>query len=176
VLVMETKSPEVADEVAHLLHQYSALLDVAQGCASKTSLDILLPQVIRVVTAALGAEVATLFGYDPDTDKLWSHIARGVGADEICIPADVGIVGSVFQSGEHLNIPDAYANSRFNPVVDIETGFKTRTIVCVPLRNREGTVIGATQVLNKRPGSGDRQFDDMGIVLLATITTHVTGH
>ncbi|MBT4710629.1 MAG: GAF domain-containing protein [Alphaproteobacteria bacterium] len=174
-LILETKSPEVADEVAHLLHQYSALLDVAQRFASETSLDILLPQVIRVVTAALGAEVATLFLYDPDTDELWSRIARGVGVDEIRIPADVGIVGSVFKSGEHLNIPDAYADQRFNPAVDIETGFKTRTIVCVPLRNREGNVIGATQVLNKRSGSGDGQFNDADIALLSTITTHAAG-
>ena len=65
--------------------------------ASETSLDVLLPQVIRVVTAALGAEVATLFLYDPDTDELWSRIARGVGVDEIRIPADVGIVGSAFR-------------------------------------------------------------------------------
>ena len=170
-LVLENNSPEVAGEVAHLLHQYSAVLDVAGRFASETSLGVLLPQVIRVVTAALGAEVATLFLYDPDTDELWSRIARGVGVDEIRIPADVGIVGSVFRSGEHLNIPDAYADPRFNPEADVETGFKTRNIICVPLRNRQGSVIGATQVLNKR-APGDLQFDDADIALLSTITTH----
>lgn len=85
-LILETKSPEIADEVAHLLHQYSALLDVAQRFASETSLDILLPQVIRVVTAALGAEVATLFLYDPETDELWSRIARVSASTKFAFP------------------------------------------------------------------------------------------
>ena len=170
-LVLENNTPEVAGEVAHLLHQYSAVLDVAGRFASETSLDILLPQVIKVVTAALGAEVATLFLYDPDTDELWSRIARGVGVDEIRIPADAGIVGSVFQSGEHLEHPRRLCRSPFNPAVDIETGFKTRNIICVPLRNRQGSVIGATQVLNKRL-PGDAQFNDANIALLSTITTH----
>ncbi len=172
-LLIDTRSPEVAAEVAHLLHQYSALLDIAQRFASETSLDILLPQVIKVVTSALGAEVATLFLFDPATDELWSRVARGGGIDEIRIPAGTGIVGSVFRSGKILNIPDAYADSRFNPEVDLETGFKTRNIVCVPLCNRAGEVIGATQVLNKKPGSGrDDQFGEADIALLTTITTH----
>ena len=172
-LLIDTQSSEIASEVAHLLHQYSALLDVAQRFASETSLDILLPQVIKVITAALGAEVATLFLFDPDTDELWSRVARGVGVDEIRIAAGKGIVGSVFRSGEVLNIPDAYADPRFNPEVDLETGFNTRSIVCVPLRNREGDLIGATQVLNKKQGtSGGEEFNDADIALLTTITTH----
>ena len=159
---------DVAEQVADLLHQYSALLEVARRFSSELSLDVLLPQLIEVVTGALRAEVATLFLYDFDTEELYSRVAQGGEINEIRISADAGIVGAVFQSGKALSIPDAYADSRFNPAIDRETGLKTRDIVCVPLRNRAGEVIGAAQVLNKRDGT----FTEADIALLSTITTH----
>ena len=71
---------------------------------------------------------------------------------EIRFPNSVGIAGTVFSSGESINIPHAYADLRFNPAFDHQTGFFTRSILCVPLVNKEGDTIGATQALNKRGG------------------------
>ena len=161
-------SSDVAERVADLLHQYAVLLDVGRRFSSELSLDVLLPQLIEVVSKSLRAEVATLFLYDADTDELYSRVLQGGEVNEIRISTDAGIVGSVFRSGDPLTIPDAYADSRFNQKVDQETGFKTRDIVCVPLTNRSGEVIGAAQVLNKREGT----FGDSDIALLSTITTH----
>ena len=167
-LLEDGGSSDVAEQVADLLHQYAVLLDVGRRFSSELSLDVLLPQLIEVVSKALRAEVATLFLYDADTDELYSRVLQGGEVNEIRISADAGIVGSVFRSGDSLTIPDAYADSRFNQKVDQETGFKTRDIVCVPLTNRSGEVIGAAQVLNKREST----FGDSDIALLSTITTH----
>lgn len=159
---------ETAARLAELLHQFSAVLDVARRFANELSLDVLLPQVIEVVTRALRAEVATLFLYDAGGDALYSRVVQGGRVDEIRIPADSGIVGAVFRSGTALIIPDAYADARFNPEVDHRTGFRTRDVICVPVRNRAGDVIGATQAINKLEGG----FRDADIRLLETITTH----
>ena len=161
-------SPEIAERVAVLLHQYAVLLEVGRRFSSELSLDVLLPQLIEVVSQALRAEVATLFLYDSETDELYSRVLQGGEINEIRISADAGIVGSVFRSGSSLTIPDAYADSRFNQKVHQETGFRTRDIVCVPLTNRSTEVIGAAQVLNKREGT----FGEADIALLSTITTH----
>ncbi len=74
------------------------------------------------------------------------------GVDEIRFPNTVGIAGTIFTTGETINIPHAYADLRFNPSFDRQTGFFTRSILCVPLVNKAGETIGATQVLNKRGG------------------------
>ena len=71
---------------------------------------------------------------------------------EIRLPNHVGIAGAVFTSGETVNIPYAYADLRFNPAFDKQTGYFTRSILCVPIVNKAGKIIGVTQVLNKRGG------------------------
>jgi adenylate cyclase len=69
------------------------------------------------------------------------------------LPNHLGIAGTVFTSGMTVNIPHAYADLRFNPAFDRKSGFFTRSILCVPINNKAGEVIGVTQVLNKKNGS-----------------------
>ena len=71
---------------------------------------------------------------------------------QIRLPNHVGIAGAVFTSGKTINIPYAYADLRFNPAFDKQTGYFTRSILCVPIVNKDGKIIGVTQVLNKRGG------------------------
>ena len=86
------------------------------------------------------------------TSELFSRIAMGDNVGEIRLPDNVGIAGSVFQSRETINIPHAYADLRFNPAFDKKTGYFTRSILCVPIMNKDGICIGCTQVLNKSGG------------------------
>ena len=74
-----------------------------------------------------------------------------------CFPADHGIAGSVYRHGKGVIIPDAYAEPRFNRDVDTRTGYRTRNILCVPIRNKKNEVIGVTQALNKREGEFDAE-------------------
>jgi len=128
------------------------LVEVADAVNQQLSLDHQLPRLIELIVAALGAERATLFLYDSETGELFSRVAQGEGVTEIRIRATTGIAGSVFGSKMTEIVADAYQDPRFNQEVDRRTGFYTRNILCVPLRNRLGQTIGVTQVLNKRSG------------------------
>jgi len=83
-----------------------------------------------------------------------------MGEQVIRFPADRGIAGHVVTTGEVLNVQDPYADARFNPVVDRQTGYRTRSILCGPLRARDGRIVGVLQVLNKR-GDGPFVTDDV---------------
>ena len=73
---------------------------------------------------------------------------------EIRIPWDSGIVGHVAKSGTPVNIPDCYADDRFNAEVDNMTGYRTRSMLCHPIKDSAGEVIGVAQVINKGNGNG----------------------
>jgi adenylate cyclase len=127
-------------------------VDLVADITSEIDLDSLLLRVMAEATAMLDAERSTLFLHDSRESELVARVAEGNGVDEIRFPDSVGIAGTVFTSGETINIPHAYADLRFNPSFDTQTGFFTRSILCVPLVNKAGDTIGATQALNKRGG------------------------
>ena len=127
-------------------------VDLVADITSEIDLDALLLRVMAEATAMLDAERSTLFLHDSSASELVARVAEGNGVDEIRFPDSVGIAGTVFTSGETINIPHAYADLRFNPAFDTQTGFFTRSILCVPLVNKAGDTIGATQALNKRGG------------------------
>src|SRR5215831_14243136 len=157
-----------ATSPADAIRRLSVLVEVADTVTQRLSLDHQLPRLIDLIIEALDAERATLFLHDADAGELFSRVAHGEGVSEIRIPQSVGIAGSVFGSGVAEIIDDAYRDARFNPEVDRLTGYRTRNIQCVPLRNRADQVIGVTQVLNKRSGP----FTTADMTLLEAISRH----
>jgi adenylate cyclase len=141
---------------------------VADTVTQELSLDHQLPRLIDLITQALDAERATLFLHDREPDQLFSRVLRGEGVAEIRIPADAGIAGAVFRSGAAEIVADTYADPRFNQDIDRRTGYRTHNMLCVPLRNRGGAVIGVTQILNKH--SGD--FGEADLALTEAINRH----
>lgn len=127
-------------------------LNVVSDMTSELELTRLLQRVMSEATRMLDAERSTLFINDEKTNELFSHVGEGLDSVEIRLPNHLGIAGAVFVSGETVNIPYAYADLRFNPGFDKQTGFFTRSILCVPVVNKAGKVIGVTQALNKRGG------------------------
>ena len=123
-------------------------LNVVSDLTSEIDLGTLLRKVMSEATRMLNAERSTLFL----NDELWSEVGEGLNAAQIRFPNHLGIAGTVFASGQTVNIPHAYADLRFNPSFDKKTGYFTRSILCVPVINKEGKKIGVTQVLNKRGG------------------------
>src|SRR5215470_13920588 len=121
---------------ADAVRRLSVLVEVADTVTQRLSLDHQLPRLIDLIVEALDAERATLFLHDADAGELFSRVAHGDGVSEIRIPQSVGIAGSVFGSGAAEIIDDAYQDARFNPEIDRVTGYRTRSILCVPLRNR----------------------------------------
>ncbi len=127
-------------------------LDVVSDVTAEIELGSLLQRVMVESTRMLKADRATLFLNDPKTNELFSRVAMGDGIGEIRLPNNVGIAGAVYQSQETINIPHAYADLRFNPSFDKQTGYFTRSILCVPIMNKDGECIGCTQALNKTGG------------------------
>lgn len=128
-------------------------LNVVSDVTSEIDLGTMLQKVMKEATKMLNAERSTLFLNDEKKEELFSRIAQGDSIGEIRLPNHVGIAGAVFASGETINIPYAYADLRFNPVFDKKTGYFTRSILCVPIINKDGKTIGVTQVLNKHSGT-----------------------
>ncbi len=141
-----------ASDVANRVARLEVLQEVALQFAAERNLDRLLALILDRAVEVLDAERATLFlleGSDPPA--LVSRLAQGV--EEIRLPADANsIAGTAFVTGRALRIEDAYQDPRFNPAVDQDTGFRTRSILACPLRDPQGSSIGVFQVLNKRQG------------------------
>jgi len=88
--------------------------------------------------------------YDQEHNELYSKVATGLDdVKELRMPADEGLAGHVVQTGETINIKDAYKDYRFNPDIDKKTGYRTKTILCMPIKNFNQEIIGVFQVLNK---------------------------
>ena len=132
--------------------QEMEFVSIVSDVTAEIDLSALLKRVMEEATRMLNADRATLFLNDEKTNELFSRVAMGEGVGEIRLPNTAGIAGSVFTSGETMNIPYAYADLRFNPSFDKQTGYFTRSILCVPVTNKNGKVIGCTQVLNKKGG------------------------
>jgi adenylate cyclase len=103
------------------------------------------------------------------SDELWSRVAEGTEQRQIRIPANAGIAGATFVSGDVLNIPDAYADRRFNREIDRRSGFRTRNLLNVPVIDRTGERLGVVQVLNKRGG----QFTQVDIRRLKAFSSGI---
>jgi adenylate cyclase len=132
--------------------QEMEFLDLVADITSSLELSVLLRRVMSEATRMLKADRSTLFLNNEKTNELWSEVGEGLNAIQIRLPNHVGIAGAVFRSGKTINIPHAYADLRFNPAFDKKTGYFTRSILCVPVVNKNGKVIGVTQALNKRGG------------------------
>lgn len=142
-----------------------SLVKISRSITALTDIDELLKVIAEETRNAIQADRCTVFLWDKDTNELWSKVALGVENKEIRFPADKGLAGYVVQTGETLNITDAYSDSRFNPEVDKNTGYVTKTILCMPIMNNSHEIIGAFQVLNKIDGVFTKNDEDLLIAI-----------
>ena len=146
------QSWQYVEQIERIRIKETAFLELVSEISAEFDLTNILQRVVAETTKMLNAERATIFLYDPATGTLFSRLLTGSDISEIRFPSHLGIAGAVFTSGESMNIPYAYADLRFNPAVDRQTGFFTRSILCVPILNKDNRVIGVTQMLNKKGG------------------------
>lgn len=148
-----------------------ALLGVAKALASEIKLDNLLQVIVAKAAEVMDAERATLFLYDKPRNELWSKTTQKLEINEIRVALGVGIAGTVAKTRALINIGDAYADPRFDSTFDKQTGYRTRSILCLPLIGNGDSLVGVIQVLNKR----DREtFDKIDESLLAGLSDHIT--
>lgn len=136
------------------------LVEASKLINSSIESDRLFDSILEVARRELDVERGTLYFLDRSRNEIWSKIASGLDASEIRLPVGRGLAGSVAATGEPLILHDAYADPRFDRSNDLRSGFKTRSMLCVPIHNREGAIVGVLQLLNKRSGDfGRRDLD-----------------
>ena len=149
--------PEFASLLEELTGEFQRLLQVLQA-SRDDAFESMLEQVLEAFTLKIGAlieaERATLFLVDEKRGELWSKVAAQ--ASEIRIGLHEGIAGHVARTGQAVNSPDAYQDSRFDRAVDEATGYRTRSLLCFPVFSEQGRVFAVIQILNK---TGGRTFD-----------------
>ena len=163
-IIKNTSSPSfISDEIKD--DALFALLQVGRTIAVETNIDSLLTIIARQIQQALGADRCTVFLFDEEHNELWSKVALGLEMQEIRFPVDKGLAGHVLTTGETVNIKNAYESEYFNKEIDSKTGYTTRNILCMPIRNLSHQIIGVFQVLNKIEGDFSQKDEDLLIAI-----------
>jgi Nif-specific regulatory protein len=144
-------SPANKDSEPSFAKEHYSLFNLSRMINAERDLKVLLDFLVKESSAIVNADRTTLFLYDENTDQLWSHVAMGT-TEIIRFDAKLGIAGESFKTGKIINVKDAYSNQRFNPEIDKRTGYRTKSILCVPLKDIKGKTIGVLQTLNKNDG------------------------
>ena len=144
------------------LDRYVQLFQVGQVITAEMNFDVLFDVIIEQANRVMDTERCSIFLADDQREQLRLYVATDLKRDEVRIPKSHGVAGWVFSNRMPVIINNAYDDPRFFAGIDRQTGFQTRSILCVPLIDRKGTCIGTMQVLNKR--SGDFSDDDREIL------------
>ncbi|OGU74993.1 MAG: hypothetical protein A3G43_08035 [Ignavibacteria bacterium RIFCSPLOWO2_12_FULL_56_21] len=139
------------------------LTEASKSINSTLDLDKLLTRILEAATSSLDADRGTVYLVDDIKKELWSKVLQGSNMAEIRLPIGKGIAGVVAETGETINIPDVYQDKRFNRDFDKKTGYRTRSMLCMPMKNKDGKIIGVFQLLNRTDGAftkDDEEFID----------------
>lgn len=158
------------DETTELeTKRLSILYEMSKSLNSITDFNLLLKTIINLAIDALDAERATIFIYDRAKNEIWSRVGTGLKMEEIRFPITKGIAGEVIASGYSILTDNPYNHPAFNREFDVKSGFVTRNLLCVPMKNLKGILVGAFQVLNKRGGRFSAQ-DELFLSAMAAST------
>jgi len=158
-------SPKGSDNDVRALARLSSLVN------SSLDLTEVLDNAMNYVEELMNAETSSIFEVDYEREELRFRLARGKWgskAQEIRLAMGEGIAGRAAQEGKPILVPDIEQDKRFTPRVDAHTGFKTRSIICVPIKHK-GRLIGVLEVLNKRGGP----FDEDDVELLTVVSNQI---
>jgi len=148
------------------------ILEVTRKLAAPFDLDTMLAEVVDASRDILNADRGTVFLYDEHADELIVRV--GTDLDHIRIPANKGIVGECAQTRTLINVPDCYADERFNRAIDRQTGYRSRCMLTIPLVGYEESLIGVLQILNKNDGVFDEkdEFVAQALAAQAAVVLH----
>src|SRR5579863_3488510 len=130
------RNTQFMEQMKAAREQEMKFLDILADITSDFDLNAMLSKIVREAAKMLKADRATLFLHDEKKKELFSRVAMGDSVGEIRLASHLGIAGSVFTTGQAVNIPYAYADMRFNPAFDKRTGYFTCSILCVPIANK----------------------------------------
>lgn len=156
------------------------LLDLNQEINTLTDIQSLLKMIVDKAPFIVDCDCASIFFVEPDTQELWSVASSDLSdLEQIRIPKTEGIVGHVVTTAKLLNVPNAYADPRFNNSSDKQHNYKTNNLLCAPIKGKQGNVIGALELINKLEGSftvNDEQMIELFCDQAATAIENVLLH
>ncbi|HWP81852.1 MAG TPA: GAF domain-containing SpoIIE family protein phosphatase [Bacteroidota bacterium] len=134
------------------IQRLESLIEASKMLNSTLNLNKLLKLILDLATQNLHAERGTIYLVDHERKELWSKVLKGKELVEIRLPIGTGISGHVAKTGKTVNLEDAWKDKRFYSGYDMRSGFKTKSMLCMALKNREGKIIGVFQIINKMSG------------------------
>ena len=143
-------------------------LSIASRLSAAEDTAPLLEQIAQEATRLLDCDRSSIFLWDRERNEVEARPALGVKGASLRLPAKEGIVGETLRTGKAIRVDVASEDPRFNPEVDRKSGYKTRNLICVPLRDADGTVIGAFEGINR---NGDAPFSDDDVECLQELGT-----
>ncbi|MDI6807700.1 MAG: SpoIIE family protein phosphatase [Candidatus Eisenbacteria bacterium] len=138
-----------------------SLIEASKILNSTLDLDELLKLITEIATNRTNADRGSIFLLDREKGELWARAALGEEIEDVRFPVSCGIAGYVARTGDSVFVKDAYSDPRFYKKFDELSGYRTRSLLCIPLRNRKGEIIGSFELVNKEAGaftSEDRRF------------------
>jgi sigma-B regulation protein RsbU (phosphoserine phosphatase) len=150
------------------MKELSSIIEATKKLNSTLDLGELIHIILQIATRQSGAERGTVFLVDRERNEIWSLVGLGLEQQVIRLPADRGIAGWVAREGSAMRLENAYDDARFEPDIDRKLGFKTKQLMCLPIRNEAGDIIGVLQLLNKPDG-----FTDEDEAFLDALSAHV---
>ena len=162
-----TELQDLKNQLKRKINEMHSMQQIGKTLSSVLDRDRLLVLIMDEVTRLMDAERGTLYIVEGEKGELWSKIAQKSEIKEIRLKIGVGIAGHVAKTGEIINIKDAYNDERFDPTTDKKTGYRTRSILCMPIREpvkkkgQVGEIIGVLQILNRKEGVFTAEDEDL---------------
>ena len=164
-MIFQTAADQLAER-EHLKELLASLIALASDLTSELDSSRLFPLIISRVTTVMAVERTSLYVIDWDKRELWTKVAEGI--DPITVPLGKGISGRVAETGETINITDAWDLPYFDRSFDQVNDFRTRSVLSVPVKNPTGQMTGVLQVINKIGGGAFDQRDEVFMKGLAS--------
>jgi sigma-B regulation protein RsbU (phosphoserine phosphatase) len=161
--------PEVFTDMQAEVERLRVLVEASKLINSALEPRALYRSILSVASDRMGVERGTLYFVDEGKKEIWAELLPEHGLDEIRLPIGRGLAGWVAETGQDVILDDAYADPRFDTSLDSRSGFRTRSMICVPIRNRHRTVVGVLQLLNKR----DAPFGSRDVEFLSSVSDHL---
>jgi sigma-B regulation protein RsbU (phosphoserine phosphatase) len=150
------------------MEELSCIVEATKKLNSTLDLGELIHIILQIATRQTGAERGTVFLLDKERQEIWSLVGLGLAQHEIRLPITKGIAGCVAREGAAIRLEDAYQDARFEPEVDKKLGFRTGRLLCLPIRNEDGAIVGVLQLLNKK-----ESFTEEDEAFIETLSIHV---
>ncbi len=148
-------------DVTEQINRLHYFIEIAKRVNSTIQIDELLKIILEIALEITNADRGTVYLVDEETGEIWSKVFKGDEITEIRLPIGKGIAGYVAQTGETINLTDAYQDPRFNPEVDMKTGYRTKTVLCRPIKDKDGKIVGVFQLINKKDGIFTKKDEEM---------------